>query len=421
MSTKEYEWEPGQTPPTLHVHSVRKHEVLEAYLSRYLKILNSRPHIDTARITLVDGFAGGGLYQHEKTGEITLGSPFIFLQATQKAQIEINLERRKPFKLDAHYIFVDSNPQNLEFLRDALNAREYGALLKEDRINLIRGQFTEHAPKIINFIQNKGRGGRAIFLLDQYGYKDVPFTLLQRILRELPSAEIVLTFAIDALGDFLGDNESSRKIIERLGIKRPLDLNQIAQTRGTSDRRAIIQRLFSSILKEESGAAYYTPFFISSRESNRDYWLIHLSMHLRARDEMASLHWQLKNHFKHNGGAGLDMFGYQPDFDPLITGQAHFPDFNFDNDDREQSIKQLREQLMRIVWQNQAGISFHDLLANTCNSTPASSEIYRAALGSLIEAEELSVSHPDGIRRQKGSSIEKVDLIRPRPKQLMMF
>ena len=421
MPKREYEWEPGQTPPTLYVHSVRKHEVLEAYLFRYLKILNSRPHIDKARLTLVDGFAGGGLYLHEKTRELAFGSPFIFLKATQKAQEEINFERKKPFTLDAHYIFVEVNPQNLQFLRHALTDHGYGPLIEKERIQLLQGEFTTHAPTIFRFIQNKGRTGRAIFLLDQYGYKDVPFSLLQQIFRQLPNAEVVLTFAIDALGDFLSNNEPSRQILERLGIRRIVDLERIAKTRGTSDRRAIIQRLFSSILREESGAAFYTPFFISSRESNRDYWFIHLSMHVRARDEMTMLHWELKNHFKHNGGAGLDMFGYQPEHDPAVTGQALFPDFNFDEDDRQRSVDGLREHLMERILEHPSGIPFKTLLESTCNSTPASSAIYRDALGQLLEEGDLSVSHPEGTRRQKGSSIENEDIVRPRPKQLVMF
>lgn len=395
--------------------------MLEAYLFRYLKVLNSRPHIDKARLTLVDGFAGGGLYVHEQTGEIAFGSPFIFLNATRKAQEEINFERRKPFTLDAHFIFVEMNPQNLQYLHHALKDHGHGPLIEQERIQLLQGEFTAHAPAIIRFIQAKGRKGRAIFLLDQYGYKDVPFPLLQQIFQQLPNAEVVLTFAIDALGDFLSNNEVSRNILDRLGIRRVVDLDRIAQSRGSSDRRAVIQRLFSSILRDESGAAFYTPFFISSRESNRDYWFIHLSMHVRARDEMTQLHWELKNHFKHNGGPGLDMFGYLPDRDPAITGQAFFPDFNFDEDDRQRSVDSLREQLMEQILKHPSGISFRTLLESTCNSTPASSELYRTALGQLLDEGDLTISHPDGIRRQKGSSIENDDVVRPRPKQLVML
>lgn len=421
MAKKEYEWEVGQPPPTLYVHSVRKHEVLRAYLSRYLKILNSQPHIDYFRLTLVDGFAGGGLYQHEQSSDLVLGSPFIFLTAIQQALDEINFERKKLLTLDAHYFFVEFNPRALEYLHQELVNRGFGSSITDGRIRLLKGEFTTHAPQIIDFIRQKGRKGRSIFLLDQYGYKDVPFPLLQQLFKELPHAEVVLTFAIDALGDFLSNNSQSRQILERLGIRRSIDLNRIAQAKGDSDRRAIVQRIFSSIIREESGAEFYTPFFIFSRESNRDYWLVHLSRHVRARDEMALLHWELKNYFKHNGGAGLDMFGYKPDNDPLVTGQSFFPDFNFDEEDRQRSVSQLCEQLMEIILRHPSGISFKDLLESTCNSTPASSALYRDALGRLLEEGDIYVTHPHGIRRQKGSSIENVDIIRPRPKQLMLL
>jgi three-Cys-motif partner protein len=417
MAKREYEWEPGQPPPTLYVHSVRKHEVLDAYISRYVKILNSRPHIDTSRLTLVDGFAGGGLYLHEQTRELTFGSPFIFLQATQQALAEINFERRKPFTLDAHYFFVERNPQVLQYLRQALTDQDYGPLIAQERIRLLLGEFSAHAPEIIRSIKKKGRSGRSIFLLDQYGYKDVPFPLLQQIFQQLPHAEVVLTFAIDALSNFLSNTETSRQIIERLGIKRPIDLELIARSKKTADRRAIIQRIFSSILREESGAEFYTPFFISSREDNRDYWLVHLSMHVRARDEMARLHWELKNHFKHSGDAGLNMFGYEPDLDPLVTGQALFADFNFEEQDHQRSVGLLREQLMEIIHRHPSGISFKALLEITCNTTPASSDLYKDALGQLMEESEIILSP----QRQKGSSIQNEDVIRKRAKQLVLL
>jgi three-Cys-motif partner protein len=412
MSKKEYDWEIGQQPPELHVHSLAKHEVLRAYLSRYLDVLTANPKIDHFRLTLVDGFSGGGLYLHEVTRKEISGSPLIFLEATKAAEEEINARKTKKFTLDADYFFIEKSKQTLAYLHKLLLDRGYGPLLKEERIKLINGEFSDNASKIIQFVRNKGRSGRTIFLLDQYGYRDVPFPLLQQIFASLPSAEVILTFAVDAFGDFLTDSAESRLILSKMGLDGRLDLSRIKESKGASDRRFFIQAALTPIFHKESGALFYTPFFITSRESNRDYWLVHLSMHARARDEMTKLHWELKNHFRHNGGAGLDMLGYDPHKDESLTGQATWPDFNFDESAHNRSIKSLRTDLPEFLIKHPSGIPFQKLLEKTCNTTPASSDLYREVLGELLIDKDITVTSKDGGQRRKGETIEKNDLIK---------
>jgi three-Cys-motif partner protein len=61
LAKKHYEWSEGRAE--IDEHSLTKHEVLVGYLKRYLeqRTLNARG-ADRFRITLVDGFCGGGLY-----------------------------------------------------------------------------------------------------------------------------------------------------------------------------------------------------------------------------------------------------------------------------------------------------------------------------------------------------------------------
>jgi three-Cys-motif partner protein len=328
MEKSGYEWEIGRPPPVLRVHSLAKHDVLRTYLVRYLKVLAANPKIDRFRLTLVDGFSGGGLYLHETSRKEVEGSPLIFLSATRDAEAEINLGRKKNFTLDAHYIFIEKQLQTLEYLRRLLTDRGHGRLL-DNRVRLLHGAFIDKVQDIIRFILNKGRTGRAIFLLDQYGYKDVPFPLLKQLFSALPNAEVILTFAVDALIDYLSDSTRSEHTVANIGLGS-LDARDFAKLKGASDRRYFIQSRLSPIMHKESGASFFTPFFIVSRESNRDYWLVHLSMHARARDEMAKLHWELHNYFRHNGGAGLHMVGYDPNKDDELSGQFGFEDFNFD-------------------------------------------------------------------------------------------
>jgi hypothetical protein len=107
MTHRPYEWEPGSELPIIQQHSVAKHEILRAYLSAYIQTLVSNPNREEFRLVLVDGFAGGGIYRHADTGLEMLGSPLIMLEAAQEAEAIINLNRRKPVKLDIEYFFVE--------------------------------------------------------------------------------------------------------------------------------------------------------------------------------------------------------------------------------------------------------------------------------------------------------------------------
>jgi three-Cys-motif partner protein len=57
--------------------------VLRAYLQKYFQTLVT-PQQEELRLTLVDGLAGGGVYQHETIRSVVLGSPFVFLNAAKE-------------------------------------------------------------------------------------------------------------------------------------------------------------------------------------------------------------------------------------------------------------------------------------------------------------------------------------------------
>jgi len=407
MSSK-YGWEIGQPPPTLYVHSLAKHEVLRAYVSRYLRILTGDPRIDHFRITLVDGFSGGGVYLHEVTREELPGSPLLFLESVRETEAELRTSRKKEFCLDAHYVFVERDSQTLAYLTQTLVERGYRSMIDNGQIKLVQGLFAKKAQEIMQFIQGKSSAGRSIFLLDQYGYKDVPFDLLSAIFSTLPRAEVILTFAVDALVDYLTDSPNFEQILAGINLDGELDLGSFTQTKGAGDRRFFIQSRLTPILHRRSGAAFYTPFFIVSRESNRDYWLVHLSMHERARDEMAKLHWELHNYFRHNGGAGLGMLGYDPKSDLALTGQG---DFNFDDMARKRSLAQLRTDIPEFLVRHPNGLTFGELVGLTCNTSPATTDFYRDTLDDLLQSGDIIACGKDGTKRRSGRRIAATDVI----------
>ncbi|PIR39781.1 MAG: hypothetical protein COV35_00840 [Alphaproteobacteria bacterium CG11_big_fil_rev_8_21_14_0_20_39_49] len=401
MTHKFYDWSNRSKLPLLEPHSAAKHEVLQAYLERYIEMLTADPRQDVLRLTIVDGFSGGGLYKHAETGEVCTGSPLIFLETIKRMEAEIQAKRKKSFRIDATFFFIDHNEITLHFLKSQLRKRGYGKLIGE-RIFLLGGVFTNLFPTIMEIA--KTRKGRALFLLDQCGYKDAPLPLIRKILKQLPNAEVMLTFSVDALVNYIADTEQFRKCLNNLDpsgkilldrdIREVETLKQAVSASGRSAQwRLMIEKKLLHRLTHICGAKHYTPYFITSGKSHRAYWFLHLSMHVKAWDEMLKLHWQHHNCFVHHGGAGLDMFGFKPDNCNI--------DFNFDEIARQQSSFTLMEQLPRIIHRTKDGITFTDLLTKCSNNTPAHSGIFKNVIRQLNKEKLIQIAdHRTGKQRR---------------------
>lgn len=419
MPKNHYLWEDGQELPEIDDHSVAKHKVLESYLVRYVEVLAANHRVETLRLNLVDGFSGGGIYRLPRGGGLHEGSPMVFLRSMQEAEARVNSFRTRQFKLDTKFYFVEKRRKSLDYLRNSI-ATKFPLETRGARIEFMCGEFGLFADNIIDSIKERGRAHRSIFLLDQYGYIDVPLPLLRKILSSLPKAEIILTFAVDSLIDYISDTAPFRTVIERLGIADDFDLRSIeALKRTTSDWRFLIQSQLYKLLVRGSGAKFFTPFFITSRQSGRSYWLVHLSNHVRARDEMAKLHWQNHTYFTHHGGAGLNMLGYDPDRDSILTGQGSL-EFSFDGEAKRLTQDALLVDIPQLISESPEGMTFGELLAKTCNRTPATSDIYKNAIGALIYHKELEVEGKNGERRRKENQIADEDLIKI-PRQFKIF
>lgn len=425
MAKLHYDWAPGEKVPLIRQHSVAKHEILRAYLVAYLQTLISSPHQEVFKLTLVDGFAGGGVYRHATTGQEVLGSPFIMLDAVREAEFLINQNRTKHVHLDVDYVLIEADVGAYQVLVKELKSRGHGADL-DGKIVVRNSQFDAEAETIVSRILAKSpRKGRAIFLLDQYGYSQVPAPLINTIFKHLPGAEVILNFAVDSFLNYASDGKATRQTLERMGLPnvfRGRTLEEIKQSE--KDWRLFIQSTLYRDLVHTCGARYYTPFFIRSSQGHGDYWLIHLSQMPRARDVMTQVHWQKNNYFIHYGGAGLDMFnmlGYVPEKDSVFTGQSSLSfGFTFDEPAKAQSIATLSEDIPHLIYPYAEGMSFGELFAMTCNHSPGSANTYREALGRLIAYKEMEVVGQDGTVRRTGNAIHDTDQVRA-PRQRAMI
>jgi len=420
MTLKQYNWKDG--PDFIQQHSVAKHRILQAYLAAYFQTLVSSPNRETLKLTLVDGFAGGGLYLHQDTRELVKGSPFILLEATREAEYLINKDRHKPVQLLVDYFFTEADGHAHKHLDKVLREAGYGDRIGNG-IYLEHARFQDKADAIIEFIKKKSpRNGRSIFALDQYGYKEVPTHLMRKIFEALPSAELILTFGVDSFMNFANDGDQVKDLLDGLGLPDIFAGRSIEEIKASDrDWRLFLQSTLYRRLVENCGARHFTPFFIRNRGGHGDYWLIHMSQHHRARDVMTEVHWANNNYFIHYGGAGLDMFqmvGYDPAHDSHYLKQSALG-FEFDDLAKHASIAALNEHIPRRVYADDTGISFGELFATTCNSSPASAQIYRESVGQLIAERVIEVVPADGGRRRSAAQIKATDqLVAPRQRAI---
>lgn len=118
------------------------------------------------RITLVDGFCGGGAF--DLKGERIDGSPILLLQAVENAEKRLNLNKDKKLVIDAQFHFVDVKKSAVDHLREELTRRGYLNRIGKD-IFLYNGMFESVISSIQSSIAERTRrgAGRSLFLLDQ--------------------------------------------------------------------------------------------------------------------------------------------------------------------------------------------------------------------------------------------------------------
>lgn len=332
----EFRWHPDEAPPQIEAHSKAKLRVLRRYLQAYFDRLNVSPHREEFKLDLVDGFAGGGLFSDGS--DVVPGTPMIMLEEAEAAKKRLNRKRIKPLKVDCQFYFVDKAKAHTDHLRRALV--QYGHADSMGKTVVRTGLFENEIDNILASIHRRQpRAGRAIFLLDQTGFAQVELTLVARIFDELPAAEVILTFAADALINFLSERPQMVAAVKPLGLSEQRVRDLIEDQDGPGGK-ALVQRTLRDHTRILTGATYDTPFFVRPEQSRRALWFLHLSRHPTARDVMIQRHWDLQNTFEHCGIGSFGMLGW----DGLLDGGV-LPLFKF----QELDAQRMREELLNAL------------------------------------------------------------------------
>lgn len=417
MSKGGYSWSINGPLPIIEDHSLAKHEVLRAYLINYLRILALNPNSEGVRVTLVDGFAGGGQYQ-TLTGSVVSGSPLILLGALNEARDLIAIDRqqrniRKPYTIDANVHLIEKHRDTHAFLQKVI-AENHGAHDRNTAVHIHKGDFHKKLPEILKDIQSRQKkNGRSVFILDQYGWSRVNLETVRTIFTELPFAEVFLTWMIDNLVNFLSEEMVDRlnPALQRAGLGEVLSAEALLAMKnggsageGDLTWRRAIQSTMTEKIRHISGATYCTPFYIVPRASRRGYWLLHLAQHLRANEEMKRIHWE-NNNLHHPGGPGFNMLGFIGK-----SGQLAF-DNRFDQNACRVTLDALREDIPKRIEQLHTPLLFGDLVKLTANETPARFQQLQEAVFALAQERNLIVRTKAGSVRRNAYGLTADDVI----------
>ena len=402
-----HQWAPGSLP-ILADHSAAKHRMLSDYIQKYLRIMCQSHRMPKFNITIVDGFAGGGLYRDGKHG-----SPIVIMGAVNKAMVDINKGRSTPITFDQKYFFIEKDPDNFEFLRDVLKDNRHSP-------NLFNEDFNTALPKIMPVIRKRHPrgGGGIIFILDQEGYASVDMKTINTIRMHFPRAEVILTFAISWLVDMIGNNDILVKQSDKLGLIKYLDVDEIISIKdGAKDWRNIIESRLSAAIQKATAFPYNRPFFIQPQDNHRGYWLLHLASHYRAHIAMTDTIWENGNYMRHFGGSGMSLFdiyykgGHREA--PSLFGQT------FIEEAWHGHRESLIDHLPRHIW-SQGKCKVRDIIRNTCNNTAAPESMYHEALSKLREDREIIVTGKSG-GKKRSSKISLHDTIVPQRQLYLDF
>lgn len=421
-----YKWQIGAAPPPIDHHSLVKHQIVREYLGRYIKVLMSNYNIEKLVLSIVDGFAGGGEYTSPDGSGYSPGSPQIVVDTVTEQEALLNIGRDKPRKVDAKYYFVEQHLSTCAYL-NALLAAKYGSVRLGRDIISVQGAFDAHVHNINQDIVRRQGGERAIFLLDQYAFDQVPLPLIRKIFTEVDKPEVILTFGVDSLISFLADNSKSRKTMKKLGLDSHIDWASLESLRNAPPAvwRSAIQRNLAKGLIESSGATHSTIFYITPMgNTSWTYWLVHLSKSYKARDVMMELHWEMANHFSHYLEPDLFTLGYRAGSDRGATlqndmelGEAH----HFDAIASEKCRKGLGGKLLPLIFDRREPIEFRQLTESIGSLTPATADMIKESLDEAIRCGEVLVTSQDGKTRTKGNSVKPGDRLQAKQSPLIFL
>ena len=248
--------------------SERKHRLLAAYLTPFVKILGGAWR---GIVYYVDGFSGPGIYE-----DGSIGSPVLAAQHATRLQ-----EEGKHYGLCCINIELGRrNYVNLE-----LNTKAYSQVAQN-----YHGTFGQHIENVLETIADYP----ALFFLDPFGVKGMEWRHVEPVLHRKAPTDILLRFDSLTIARLAGSASSSarqaaaktRRLTEVYGVDSPDEWirewrrGKTPQQRGLNMLRLYLRCLRSGI--NTGTGSYAAAYSIRDLEGRHKYYIAFASRHPKA-------------------------------------------------------------------------------------------------------------------------------------------
>jgi three-Cys-motif partner protein len=352
-------------------HTLAKHAILREYLKAWMPILARQSNLVRAparEILFVDGFAGPGRYSGGEPG-----SPIIALDAA--------LSHTASFPVPVRFVFIEKDPARHESLSRILTPYfAHAASSKQIRIDPpVLGDCQHELGGLLTAHEQRGtRFGPALVFLDQFGYSEVPMTLVKRIL-QFPECEVFSYLDWAWMNRFMSDQTKWAGISDAFGG----DDWKAALNEPPNRRERLLKDAYVHALRKRGGSKYVCYFSMFDSSDRLLYWLFFCTNNLRGLEEMKDAMWRVD-------ATGAFKFSDRDDPNQLTLLSQSFDQ------------KWLANHLIN-HFQNQA-LAVGAIREYVLTETPC--RLYTEALRMLEKVDALSVPNPPS-GRQRGSFSDK--------------
>ena len=403
---KHYKWD-KENPPEFDEHSKHKHKLLSEYLQAYCAKRTTHLMRSSLKLTIVDGFCGGGAYQ--KNGQVYSGSPLVILEALIKSEQIIENRRKEnltktkqpEFKINAELYFIDSDKHAIEMLREIIHEKNYP---EHYQMHFITGEFDNvYKNEIRKRISKKSS---ALFILDQYGYSNVDVMNIKDIFNTYSKPEVFWTWNFGNILDRRLYKNLSDKTLKRGGLSKKsilehMEILDAAQISNKDIVMRTVQRLMANDIISVVGAKRYSPYIIEGDKSSSKYFFIHLATEIAAREVFRQVLDENENEAYCTGtDPGLMFFSTRYDHKtqrlPLgKEGIDHMKEYCMDD-----LIKLLRDKHLDGISLNEANSLYLDKSNLTTNG-------FKQTISYALSKNQIQVQTPSGQKKRLKDSFQK--------------
>lgn len=380
MSNKKaYNWAgDGSELPEIPLYAKTKHLVLQEYIKNWVEVICGHGKHGAKKVTLIDGFCGGGIYKNGK--ELWEGSALRMIRMVNEGLKTV--QERKPWhKLDAKYIFIDNNQEHTDCLKLQLKNAGFEQYLDSGEIQVITNDFEKVLDNCIEEI--KVRRGYSFFFLDPFGL-DVTPAIVRKII-SLGKSEVLLTHMLSGLVRILPGRDGKYKKFFK-DFEADEYYREIADQSDFIIKQGYLRNQGLLLYRQEGNVEYAWTFAIMESKKNVLYYLIHLSSNPTALEVMKQTLFKYNNleYQYHYGVYGLG-------FRELEYFEKNLSIYDIKEKNIEACLNDLKEQLMSSLSENEDGLPFQQIYLNTTQKNAATKPLYMTTLERLRIEKEIKI------------------------------